>query len=87
MELLTLAGEQPALVCCGSGKNSYFIALLPATEQEAAALAVKTLIKVGAKSYLTLPLEPGAAMGAIDAKLYDAAQKKWTEPISVIPRK
>lgn len=86
--MLQTAGFQPYMLRHGSERNIYYLVLLRLNEADSKALddalgAPAPKVKVGPMNMVALPLEPGAKIGAVDAKYYNAEQHSWTASMAV----
>lgn len=88
--MLLATGVQPYLLRHGSERDAYHLVLLRLNEADGKALddalgAPATRVKVGPVQFVALPLEPGAKIGAVDAKYYNAEKQSWTASLATSP--
>ena len=82
-KLLVTSGEKVYMLKHGSGKEIYYMVMVPVSDEEAAEWA-KTLkakpevINMGKLKLVPLQLEAKAEIGSIDKKLYDPDTGGWT---------
>jgi len=85
---LLAGGETPYLLKHGTGRDTYFLILVPVTDDEAKQWAgvlpaAPTVIKMGTRKLMPLQLEEGVAAGCIQSQLYDASAGGWSATVSV----
>ena len=87
-KLLNAAGEPAYFLTHGTDRTSTCLILVRATDEEVKQWAdtlkpAPQAIRMGPLQLVPLPLERGAALGTVDAKLYDP-QNGWTATVAVM---
>ena len=88
-KLLAAAGEKPYMLKHGSGKELYYMVMVPVSDDEAAewnkGLKSKvTLISLGKLKLAPLQLEEKAEIGSVEKQLYDPDASGWTSTIALM---
>lgn len=88
-KFLAVTGEKAYMLKHGSDRATYFMIMIPVSDDEAAewskTLKIKPeVISMGKLKLVPLQLEAKAELGTIDKKLYDLDTGGWTSTVGLM---